>query len=51
VGGTLYGILGIWGMSRGSSDAWILALIGAAAAIGGGALVLRALRRQNEPKE
>jgi len=51
VGGTLYGILGIWGMSRGSSDAWLLALLGAPAAVGGGALVLRALRRQNEPKE
>ena len=51
VGGTLYGVLGVWGMSRGSSNAWILALVGAAAAAGGGALLLHALRRQNEPKE
>jgi hypothetical protein len=46
VGGTVYGILGFWGVSRGSPDAWKLALGGIVAAIVGGALMLpRAPRR------
>jgi len=48
-GGALYGILGVWGMTRGGSDAWILAGLGTGSAIGGGALILRVLRRLNEP--
>ncbi len=44
VGGTVYGILGFWGVSRGGNDAWMLALGGIVAAIVGGVLVVRAPR-------
>jgi hypothetical protein len=43
--GVLYGTLGLWGMNRGSSDAWILALLGLVAAAIGAGLLLRTLRR------
>ena len=48
--GVLYGVLGLWGIDRGSSDAWILALLGLlGAAIGAGLLrwALRSARQEN----
>lgn len=50
IGGTIYGVLGLWGMTRGSFDAPILAVAGTLVAIAGGAIVLHALRHLNEPK-
>jgi len=46
VGGTVFGILGFWGVTRGSPDGWKLAISGVAAVIVGGVLILpRAPRR------
>ena len=45
VGGTVFGIMGFWGITRGSPDAWKLALSGIGAVIVGGAMVVRAPRR------
>ena len=44
VGGTVYGILGFWGVSRGSDGSELLAIGGIVSAIIGGALVWRAPR-------
>jgi hypothetical protein len=44
--GTFYGIRGFWGVSRGDTGAWELALLGIGAVVAGGALLLpRAPRR------
>jgi xanthosine utilization system XapX-like protein len=43
--GVLYGILGLWGVDRGSPDAWILALLGLLGAAIGAGLLLWALKR------
>ena len=40
VGGTVFGIMGFWGVTRGSPDAWKLALSGVGAVIVGGVLIL-----------
>jgi len=45
VGGTVFGIMGLWGVTRGSPDAWKLAVVGVGAVVIGGAMVLRAPRR------
>jgi len=45
IGGTVYAILGFWGVTRGSPDAWKLAISGVGAAIVGGAMVVKAPRR------
>jgi hypothetical protein len=45
VGGTVYGILGFWGVSRGTDDGWKVALMGIGAVIVGGALLIRPSRR------
>jgi len=45
VGGTVFGIMGFWGVTRGSPDAWKLAISGVGAAIVGGAMVVKAPRR------
>lgn len=43
--GLLFGVLGVWGVSRGGSDAWILALLGALGFAGGLGLLRWAVRR------
>ena len=40
IGGTICGILGFWGVTRGTPDGWKLALVGVAAAVVGGAFML-----------
>lgn len=44
VGGVLFGVLGVWGVSRGGSRAWLLAVIGAVGFVAGASLVALALR-------
>ena len=43
--GLLFGVLGIWGVSRGGSDAWVLAVLGILG-VALGAWSLRALKRK-----
>lgn len=43
--GTVYGILGFWGVSRGADDGWRLALMGIGAVILGGIFLIRPPRR------
>ncbi len=40
IGGTICAIMGFWGVSRGSPDAWKLGLLGVVAAVAGGALMI-----------
>ncbi|HYQ89090.1 MAG TPA: hypothetical protein VEU09_05615 [Candidatus Binatia bacterium] len=39
--GTVYGILGFWGVSKGTDDGWRLALMGIGAVILGGIFLIR----------
>jgi ABC-type transport system involved in multi-copper enzyme maturation permease subunit len=42
--GTVYGILGFWGVSKGTDDGWRLALMGIGAVILGGIFLIRPSR-------
>ena len=43
--GTVYGILGFWGVSKGTEDGWRLALMGIGAVVLGGIFLIRPPRR------
>jgi hypothetical protein len=51
VGGALYLVLGLWGMTRGGFDAWKFALLGTIVAIAGAALLLGTIKEFDQPKQ
>jgi hypothetical protein len=42
--GVLYAVLGVWGVDRGGSGAWVLTLIGVAGVVAGACLLFLASR-------
>ncbi|MGH7468594.1 MAG: hypothetical protein ACRENP_11590 [Longimicrobiales bacterium] len=43
--GLLFGVLGLWGVERGSPSAWVMALLGLLGILVGSAFVVWALKR------